>query len=418
MSSSKGTTHQRPGETHALSCSNCRQRKIKCLKVYPCPHCVRGGLECIFPARKKDRAPRRNKNSELLNRLAKLEAIVGQVDPAAAALAATRGGGEATATNAQPSTTIQQQQHQQRVAVHSGLPNSQRVSSQVQPSSKDDPAAKYVSGEFWANLSQEVEGIKTVLEQPSETEDASDTDGEQETISPGFGNQASYSSPSSNLVSAAIFGNPQTTNMTERLVHPSPERIKKLRDIYFRNLDMLMKILHRPTIEKEFDLFIVNSEDNLPSKSTEALFFAMYFAAITSLSPERCRSQFGEDRSILLAQYRQSVELALARADFLNNTSLECLQALTLYDVSPLFSSPTWPQITKNKIRLFSVSTQSPVLRGHYSLSSIAYAKLMAYIATATDPHLRHSKQKCGAVFGRKSLSLTFALPRTAAPSP
>lgn len=344
MSSSKGTTHHRPGETHALSCSNCRQRKIKCLKVYPCPHCVRGGLECIFPARKKDRAPRRNKNSELLNRLAKLEAIVGQVDPAAAALAAA-GGSEATATNAQVSTTFQQQQQQQRVAVQSDRRNSQRVSPQVQPSSKDDPAAKYVSGEFWANLSQEVEGIKTVLEQPSETEDESDTGDEPETISPGSGNQGSYSSPSSNLVSAAIFGNPQTTNVTGRLVHPSPERIKKLRDIYFRNVDMLMKILHRPTIEKEFDLFIVNSEDNLPSKSMEALFFSMYFAAITSLSPERCRSQFGEDRTVLLTQYRQSVELALARADFLNNTSLECLQALTLYDVS---SSSRPPQGLKS----------------------------------------------------------------------
>lgn len=337
MSSSKGTTNHRPGETHALSCSNCRQRKIKCLKVYPCPHCVRGGLECIFPARKKDRAPRRNKNSELLHRLAKLEAIVGQVDPAAAALAAT-GGGEAAATIAQASTTVQQQQ---RIKVQSEYRNVQKFSPQAQPNSKDHPAAKYVSGEFWANLSQEVEGIKTVLEQPSEAEDESDTDGEQETISLGSGNQRSYSSPSSNLVSAAIFGNPQTTTATEPLVHPSPERIKKLRDIYFRNVDMLMKILHRPTIEKEFDLFIVNSQDNLPSKSMEALFFAMYFAAITSLSSERCRSEFGEGRSVLLGQYRQSVELALARADFLNNTSLECLQALTLYDVSPPFSSPT-----------------------------------------------------------------------------
>lgn len=343
MSSSKGTTHQLPGETHALSCSNCRQRKIKCLKVYPCPHCVRGGLECIFPARKKDRAPRRNKNSELLNRLAKLEAIVGQVDPTAAALAATSSG-EAAVTTAKASATLQQPQQQQRRRVetqsYSQIP--QKICPQAQPSSKDDPAAKYVSGEFWANLSQEVEGIKTVLEQPSETEDESDTDGEQDTISPlVYGNQRSYSSPSSNLVSAAILGNPQATNTTGRLVHPSPERIKQLRDIYFRNVDMLMKVLHRPTIEKEFDLFIVDSEDNLPSKSLEALFFAMYFAAITSLSPERCRSQFGEDRSVLLAQYRQSVELALARADFLNNTSLECLQALTLYDVSPPFSSPT-----------------------------------------------------------------------------
>lgn len=345
MSSNSNNLNPASGETHALSCSNCRQRKIKCLKVYPCPHCVRGGLECIFPARKKDRAPRRNKNSELLNRLAKLEAIVGRVDPSASLVAAAGAGGEATAaaaaatTIAQASAVVQQQQ-QRRVEVESECRNPQKVCPQAQPSSKDDPAAKYVSGEFWANLSSEVEGIKTVLEQPSESEDESDTDGEEGAMSPESGRQTSYNSPSSNLVSAAILGNPQFVNVTVPLRHPPPERMKRLRDIYFRNVDMLIKILHRPTIEKEFDLFIVNPEDNLPSKSMEALFFAIYFAAITSLNPERCRSQLGEDRAVLFTQYRHAVELALARADYLNNSSLECLQALTLYDVSLRTNSP------------------------------------------------------------------------------
>lgn len=66
---------------HPLSCVNCRQRKVRCSKTYPCPNCARGGLDCVFPSRKKDRAPRRSKNNELLARLAKLEAIVGRVDP-------------------------------------------------------------------------------------------------------------------------------------------------------------------------------------------------------------------------------------------------------------------------------------------------------------------------------------------------
>lgn len=326
MSSNRSSsTHPRPGEPHALSCSNCRQRKVKCAKVYPCPHCVRGGLECIFPARKKDRAPRRNKNTELLNRLAKLEAIVGQVDPVA---------------HAAPAVLLPPQT-QQPPEVESDRRNAHIASPHVQPTSKDNPAAKYVSGEFWANLSTEVEGIKTVLEQPSESESESESEDEsgthrdQPAVSLASGGQAPYSSPSSsNLVSAAMFGNPQSANGTMPLRHPPPERIKRLRDLYFRNVDMLIKILHRPTIEKEFDLFIVNPDDNLPSKSMEALFFAMYFAAVTSLSPERCRSHLGEDRAVLVAQYRQAVEVALARADYLNNTSLECLQALTLYDVS------------------------------------------------------------------------------------
>lgn len=142
-------------EVHALSCVNCRQRKVKCSKTYPCPHCLRGGLECIFPSRKKDRRPRTNRNHELLNRLAKLEAIVGQVDPDAVtttssghppAVAVASGSAVESADKivAQPAISPAQQ------VAESELRNPQKRCPTAQPVSKDDPSAKYVSGEFWA----------------------------------------------------------------------------------------------------------------------------------------------------------------------------------------------------------------------------------------------------------------------------
>lgn len=344
-------------QVHALSCVNCRQRKVKCAKTYPCPHCVRGGLECVFPSRKKDRAPRRNKNHELLSRLAKLEAIVGQADPTAtvgpavggsapaASGAAITTAGAAAATSASapaaPSTTanqapgpasaptfftpLQQQQLDPR--------NPQERCPYSQPVSKDDPAAKYVSGEFWANLSREVEGIKAALDQPSESEDEHDDD-EQAFMSPeSVGQSIDYqTSPAAFTFSAAIFGNPGAVEGVP-LRHPRPDRIKTLRLLYFRNVDPLLKILHRPTIEKMFDIFIVNPEDHPLSKPFEALFFAIYFAAVASLSPENCHAFLGEDRAILSARYRHAVEVALAKAEYLSSSSLETLQALVLYDV-------------------------------------------------------------------------------------
>lgn len=331
------TSQQQPAEVHALSCVNCRQRKVKCAKVYPCPHCVRGGLECIFPNRKKDRAPRRNKNHELLNRLAKLEAIVGQVDPSLAsvggaddALGASESLGMATSSSATAADMRQQQSN--RDVIDNQLRNPQKRCPPTQPMTQDDPAAKYVSGEFWANLSTEVEGIKAALEQPSDSEgDDGDGDGHEE-AAPESAGRSQYSSPLGYITSPAIFGNVHAASAADPLRHPPPERMKKLREIYFRNLDPLLKILHRPTIEREFDVFIVNPEDNPPSRMAEALFFAMYFAAVTSLSPESCARQLGEERGLLAVQYRQAVEIALARADYLNSTSLETLQALTLYD--------------------------------------------------------------------------------------
>lgn len=57
--------------------------------------------------------------------------------------------------------------------------------------------------------------------------------------------------------------------------------------------------------------------------------------AVTSLQPDSCLKQLGEDRRVLAVQYKQAVEHALARADYLNSTSLETLQAFMIYSVSP-----------------------------------------------------------------------------------
>lgn len=343
-------------EVHALSCVNCRQRKVKCAKTWPCPHCVRGGLECVFPSRKKDRAPRRNKNHELLNRLAKLEAIVGQADPSGTSSAAIGGqspfgGITAAAEAAAPSTSMSASalNAAHKTGTQASAPsffnpiqqqelnliNPQKQGPAPQPISKNDPAAKYVSGEFWANLSREVEGIKAALEQPSDS-DSDHGEEEEAFMSPeSVGQSTDYqNSPSAFSSSpATIFGNRGAAEGVP-LRHPSPERMKILRALYFRNVDPLLKILHRPTIDKMFDIFIVNPDDHPLSKPFEALFFAIYFAAVTSLSPENCRNFLGEDRTTLSARYRRSVEIALSKADYLSSSSLETLQALMLYDVS------------------------------------------------------------------------------------
>jgi hypothetical protein len=44
--------------------------------------------------------------------------------------------------------------------------------------------------------------------------------------------------------------------------------------------------------------------------------------------------QIGEERSALLTRYRASVELALAKADFVNTVELSTLQALAIFLVS------------------------------------------------------------------------------------
>jgi hypothetical protein len=80
------------------SCVNCRRRKVRCDRRHPCAPCIRNKTECVFPI--SGRIPRRGrdanypnppaqKQAELLGRLRRLEAMVGdlgsQVEHAAAA---------------------------------------------------------------------------------------------------------------------------------------------------------------------------------------------------------------------------------------------------------------------------------------------------------------------------------------------
>jgi len=79
------------------SCVNCRRRKVRCDRYHPCAPCTRNKTECVFPI--SGRIPRHGrdanypnptaqKQAELLGRLRRLEAMVGdlgsQVEHAAA----------------------------------------------------------------------------------------------------------------------------------------------------------------------------------------------------------------------------------------------------------------------------------------------------------------------------------------------
>ena len=67
-------------QQHALSCTHCRQRKIKCDKIHPCSPCSRSNLHCVFPERvrhpKKKKNGAKAANEELLQRLSRMEDLI------------------------------------------------------------------------------------------------------------------------------------------------------------------------------------------------------------------------------------------------------------------------------------------------------------------------------------------------------
>lgn len=297
------TREGRPAKV--LSCSNCRTRKIKCDKIQPfCGQCSRFGLDCVFPSRKPTRRAPRPRQSELLDRISRLENIVNQADPAKLK--------QLDEENIQspPGTTSLS------ATLDDHCDESQAVATQA---ANVEVGEQYLSSGFWGNLCAEVEGIRQALNQPSEESD-DDDEGES---------PESLDTPSTGP-SGYLLGNSDYSSR-QPLIHPHPNMMIRLWTIYSRNVDPLMKILHRPTMGKHFQAYIESPLTHRFTPEINAVMFAIYFCAAACLTPESCFKQLGESKEVLTRRYRVSVERALAEADYLSTTKLETLQALTLY---------------------------------------------------------------------------------------
>ncbi|KAI0106706.1 fungal-specific transcription factor domain-containing protein [Daldinia grandis] len=313
------STAQRP-QSKPLSCTNCRARKLKCSREQPCNHCVRSGAECIFPTRKRMRKPRMNKNSDLLQRLSRLESIVGKVS-----ISGLEGANVAelvSGSAAGPSTAP-------LVLEAAAKPTASESQDNWKKALQDSKASRYLSGEFWSSLCLEVEGLRQALES------STDSDEEQQMLQGGTPESVindNSSSSVSALSPGMLLGNSPRISY-DHIEHPSPQHILFLTSTFFTNVDMILKILHRPTIREDL-CSLAHSPETARSQLTpekEALYFSVYHAAVASLSPSVCLAQLGRRREELLQLYSSALEYLLVRADYLSSTSLETLQALTLY---------------------------------------------------------------------------------------
>ncbi|KAI1405367.1 fungal-specific transcription factor domain-containing protein [Hypoxylon fuscum] len=335
----------RPAQTpqaKPLSCTNCRTRKLKCSREYPCHHCVRSGAECVFPTRKRTRKPRKTKNSELLQRLNRLESIVGQVGLGDLALGGSRGGAQAAGTSGNAMLanlsapgimsgppSLESHPGQTTTTAAAAAAPSETQQDDWQKEVPDSKASRYLSGEFWNSLCGEVEGLRQALEQ------STDSDDEEQALQEATPESAAnYNSPSSTsaLSSGMLLG--ASSGITyEAIEHPPPEHISFLARTFFTNVDMILKILHRPTIEAALAALVDTPPELRPqlSPEREALLFAIYHAAVASLPASACLDYLNQRREDLARRYAAAVEQLLARADYLNSAHLEALQALTLY---------------------------------------------------------------------------------------
>lgn len=326
------------------SCVTCRKRKVKCDKLHPCSNCNKAHIPCIFPS--PGRAPRKSRkigesrDKELLERLRRLEGVVkglgvdmpdglkdlgddtnktdesGQVSRARSG-SADVGIESSNTSSGHPGSTRQNSEADFRGTKLRMVEESQpgRVENKFGRLVINDGKSRYVNNSFWANLSNEVEDLKGILNQSSDEED-------NPTSSPGSSMQV----PSAHH--GFIFGF-SSQNVDLLSLHPLPGQIAVYWNIFKDRVDPLAKVLHIPTLEPTV-LQSAATLNNLP-RGFECLLFTIYYCAVTSLNTQDCVSQLGEEKPVLLARYRFAIEQALARANFLTTEEIVVLQAFVLF---------------------------------------------------------------------------------------
>jgi hypothetical protein len=346
--SQKPTVDAQGRALNPRSCVTCRKRKVKCDKTHPCTNCKRARIDCIYPA--PGRAPRKvrkigeGRDKELLERLRRLEGVVktlgvevpegedikeaspeGPDDGKAAGDTGMRVVSVDTALPCETAAVPQSDLKRRWTASHTDGPGPEPKSRWVEESGKgrlehtfgrlvvNEGRSRYINTSFWANLSNEVEDLKGILNQSSDDEDPDSPNDNGQAL----GNHHGF-----------IFGlNSQNVDMLS--LHPVPQQIGAYWQAFKENVDPLVKVLHVPTFERTIAASASNLA-NLP-RGLEALLFTIYYGAVTSLSGEDCLAQFGESKPVLLARYRFAIEQALARANFLITEEIIVLQALVLF---------------------------------------------------------------------------------------
>ena len=322
------------------SCVTCRKRKVKCDKVHPCNHCTRNHIECIFPG--PGRAPRKvrkvveGRDRELLDRLRRLEGVVKGMG-----VEVPKDGKEYVAD---PDSRSSVEPRTQTDATSSQLDlngavlprNGSEIFDDIDHKDKtkwveerqdrnfenrfgrlvvNEGKSRYINNSFWANLSNEVEDLKGILNQSSEDDEPTDT-------TPGTAQNTSAQSQ------GWVFGfSSQNVDLTP--LHPPADQIHTYWETFRDRVDPLVKVLHVPTIEPT--VLSAASQLNNLSKGFECLLFAIYYGATTSLSASDCLLKLGEEKNTLLVRYRFAVQQALARANFLTTEEIVVLQAFVVF---------------------------------------------------------------------------------------
>ncbi|KAK3353999.1 C6 transcription factor domain-containing protein [Lasiosphaeria hispida] len=110
---------------------------------------------------------------------------------------------------------------------------------------------------------------------------------------------------------------------------PPVSQIFRLWQTFLDNFNPLIRLFHAPTTQQLISDAVADPRG--PNVSAEALLFAIYLCAVTTMTNQECLDQLSEEKAGLIRRFSHATQQALRNAQFLKSTDLIVLQALTLY---------------------------------------------------------------------------------------
>ena len=307
------------------SCLACHARKVRCDKKNPCGVCVKRGTECVFPSGKKPRKRRKDANAELSARINNLEDLISSLGVQHDEL---HEGGSDDSEPDKPASTVD--------GDTSHISDSREEINKFKAERHDsieegfgrlsirDGKSRYISNQLWARMGEEVAEMRSFLDAPS-SDNEEDQDNTPSPLHPGSDQSMAFQAT---VDQSFLFGHTQPA-LDLAGAGPSTSQACILWDTYKENVDPLVKIVHRPSIERIF-LKASGMPHNV-SKAEAALLYSIYLTALITLEPVQCEALFGTSKSFMTSHYRALTEKAMAKASFLTSSSLLVLQAFIMY---------------------------------------------------------------------------------------
>ncbi|KAF2730826.1 hypothetical protein EJ04DRAFT_555118 [Polyplosphaeria fusca] len=311
-----------PGH-HQYACTRCRARRVKCDKIIPaCAHCIGIGVPCVYSARRPRQAQKSHREAAPQRPLVSSELQFCTDEPQNnISLDPRTGGIRSTAADILGDDGDDD-------AVIPGELTCSIYQERVDPNSRGrllvaSQKSRYINSDK-ADQIADLEAILVAEKIPSE-----------ETTS------SSATGPSTTFENGLLFGGGHPKRHL-KAYHPPPAIMQSLWGYYTRNVDVLIKILYKPSVQ----VLIESAAKDLKGlgASAEALLFAIWFSTVKTMSNEECLKIHKEERRVVLVKYRYALEQALVQCGWMMTQDIVVLQALMLLMVcAPLKQArSTW----------------------------------------------------------------------------